>query len=164
MDSACGVAEACQAYRVLSGRRCGRQGTVLAQQGGGARPVQMDGPLLRDGFGCFPRRRAPATSGRFRRKWAPISPWVLDFWAVSGGGCSPSAPPTWGNAGAGWRSESIRPAKPPRSCKWGLRASEVAHLGVCFSSVGAGRRHRDSLSAMTKLADYGGRRVARRRG
>lgn len=64
VDSACGVAEACQAYRVLSGRRCGRQGTVLTQQGGGAWPVQMNGPLLRGGFRCFPRRRAPATSGR----------------------------------------------------------------------------------------------------
>lgn len=49
---------------MLSGRRCGRQGTVLTQQGGGAWPVQMDGPLLRGGFRRFPRRRAPATSGR----------------------------------------------------------------------------------------------------
>lgn len=93
-----------------------------------------------------------------------ISPWVLDFCAVSGGSCSLSAPPTWGNADAGWRFGPIRPAKPPRSCKWGSLASEVAHLGVCFGLVGAGRRHCDHLSSKTKLADCGGRRVARRRG
>lgn len=33
-----------------------------------------------------PWSRPPAGSGRFRRKWASISPWVLDFRAVSGGG------------------------------------------------------------------------------
>lgn len=51
---------------MLSGGRCGRQGTALAQQGGGARPVQMDGPLLRGGF-------------------QPLSPQarLCDFWAVS---------------------------------------------------------------------------------
>ena len=38
-------------------------------------------------YGCrgLARGRAPADSGRFRRKWAPISPWVLDFCAVFGG-------------------------------------------------------------------------------
>ena len=51
---------------MLSGRRCGRQGTVLAQQGGGALPVQIDDSLLRGGF-------------------RPLSPQacLCDFWAVS---------------------------------------------------------------------------------
>ena len=44
--------------------------------------------------------RAPEDSGQFRRRWASILPWVLGFWAVSGGGCSLSAPPTWGNTGS----------------------------------------------------------------
>ena len=49
-------------------------------------------------YGCrgLARGRAPADSGRFCRKRAPISPWVLDFWAVSGGGRSLLAPTTWG--------------------------------------------------------------------
>lgn len=53
---------------------------------------------------------------------------VLDFCAVFGGVCSPSASPTWRNAGAGWRFEPVRPAKPPRSCKWGLLALKMARL------------------------------------
>ena len=95
-----------------------------------------------DGCRGFARGRSPATSGRFRRKRAPISPWVLGFCAVFCGSCSPSAPPTWGNAGAGWRFEPIRPAKPPRSCKRGSLALKVAHLDACFDSVGAGRHSR----------------------
>ncbi len=35
----------------------------------------------------FSKRLCPATSGRFCRKRAPISPWVLGFWTVFGGGC-----------------------------------------------------------------------------
>lgn len=61
------------------------------------------------------RCRAPADSGRFRRKRAPILPWVLDFCAVFGGSCSLLALPTWGNAGVLWCFGPIRPAKPPRS-------------------------------------------------
>ena len=72
----------------------------------------------------------PADSGRFRRKWAPISPWALDFCAVFGGSCSLSASSTWGNADAGWRFGPILPAKPPRSCKWGSLALKVAHEAV----------------------------------
>ena len=45
---------------------------------------------------------------------------VLDFCAVFGGGCSLSAPPTWGNAGAARRFEPIRPAKPLRSLQMGF--------------------------------------------
>lgn len=69
---------------------------------------------------------------------------VLDFCAVFGGGCSPLAPPTWGNAGVLRRFRPIRPAKPSRSCKWGSRASEVAHFDTCSDSVGAGRHSRMS--------------------
>lgn len=78
-----------------------------------------------------PWSRPPAGSGRFRRKWAPISPWALDFCAVFGGGRSLLASPTWGNADAGWRFGLIRPAKPPRSCKWGSRVARGArrHCG-----------------------------------
>ena len=90
------------------------------------------------------RSRPPRLLGGFRRKWAPISPWVLDFCAVFGGGCSPLAPPTWGNAGVLRRFRPIRPAKPSRSCKWGSRASEVAHFDTCSDSVGAGRHSRMS--------------------
>lgn len=68
----------------------------------------------------FARGRAPAGPGRFRRKWAPISPWVLDFWAVFGGSCSLPASPTWGNAGVLWRFRPVRPAKPPRSLQMGF--------------------------------------------
>ena len=53
-----------------------------------------------------------------------ISPWVLDFCAVSGGSCSLSAPPTWGNAGVLRRFGLIRPAKPLRSLQMGLACVE----------------------------------------
>lgn len=75
---------------------------------------------------------------------------VLDFCAVFGGGCSPLAPPTWGNAGVLRRFRPIRPAKPPRSCKWGLLASEMAHLNVCFGLVGAGRHPRMNKAFETR--------------
>lgn len=68
----------------------------------------------------------------------------LDFCAVFGGGRSPSAPPTWENAGAARRFGPIWPAKPPRSCERGSRATEVAHLDTCSDSVSAGRRSRMS--------------------
>ena len=45
---------------------------------------------------------------------------VLDFCTVFGGGCSLTASPTWGNAGASRRFEPIRPAKPPRSLQMGF--------------------------------------------
>lgn len=41
----------------------------------------------------------PPTSGRFCRKWAPILPWVPDFWAVLCGRCAALVPLTWGNVG-----------------------------------------------------------------
>lgn len=78
------------------------------------------------------RERAPAGSGRFRRKWAPISPWVLDFCAVFGEVCWLSASPTWGNVGVLRRFGPVQPAKPPRSCEWGLLALKVARL-TCVS-------------------------------
>ena len=87
---------------------------------------------MRVGCRSFACGRVPADSGQFRRKWASISPWVLGFWAVSGGGCSMSAPPTWGNAGAGWRFGLIRPAKPPRSLQMGFACVEGACL-TCAS-------------------------------
>ena len=70
--------------------------------------------------GCrgFARGRVPAGSGRFRRKWAPISPWVLGFCAVFGGGCSLPASPTWGNVGVLWRFGPIRSAKPLRNLQF----------------------------------------------
>lgn len=57
-------------------------------------------------------------------------------------GRSLSASPTWGNAGVLWRFGQVRPAKPPRSCERDSLASEMAHLNVCFSLVGAGRHPR----------------------
>ena len=39
-------------------------------------------------------------------------------------GCSLLAPPTWGNADAGWRFGPIRPAKPPRSLQMGFAWAE----------------------------------------
>ena len=68
----------------------------------------------------------------------------LDFCAVFGGDRSPSAPPIWENAGAARRFGPIWPAKPPRSCERGSRATEVAHLDTCSDSVSAGRRSRMS--------------------
>ena len=91
-----------------------------------------------DGYRGFARGRAPAGSGRFRRKWAPISPWVLGFCAVFAGGCSSLRSPTWGNVGAVRRFGPIRPAKPPRSCKQGSLVLRVAYLNTCFGSAGAG--------------------------
>ena len=91
----------------------------------------------------FARGRAPAGSGRFRRKRALISPWVLGFCAVFAGSCSLSASPTWENAGAVRRFGPIRPAKPPRSRKRGLLVLRVAYLSVRFGSAGAGRGHCD---------------------
>ena len=89
-------------------------------------------------YGCrsLAGERAPAGSGRFRRKWAPISPWVLGFCAVFGGGCSLPAPLNWGNAGAGWRFGLIRPTKPPRSRERGSLGLKVARLSAC---LGPGR-------------------------
>lgn len=88
--------------------------------------------------GCrgFARGRAPAGSGWFRRKWTPISLWVLGFCAVFGGGCSLSALPTWGNVGAGWRFGLIRSAKPPRSLQAGFACVED---GVSNARFGPGR-------------------------
>ena len=118
------------------------------------------GLRLRWRYGCcgLARGRAPATFGRFRRKWAPISPWVLDFCAVFGGSCSQLAPPTWENASAARRFGPIWPAKPPRSCERGSRATEVAHLDTCSDSVSAGRR-----SCMSKrLKPTGVRAISRK--
>lgn len=99
----------------------------------------------------FARGRAPAGSGRFRRKRALISPWVLGFCAVFGGCRSLSDSPTWGNAGAVRRFGLIRPAKLPRSCKRGSLALRVAHLNACFGSAGASRRHCECDSASVGL-------------
>lgn len=55
--------------------------------------------VRRDAAGCarvgaVRLAASPAGSGRFRRKRAPISPWVLGFWAVFDGGRSlPASPP-----------------------------------------------------------------------
>ena len=82
----------------------------------------------------------------------------LDFCAVFGGGRSPSAPPTWENAGAARRFGPIWPAKPPRSCERGSRATEVAHLDTCSDSVSAGRRSRMSK----RLKPTGVRAISRK--
>lgn len=91
--------------------------------------------------GLRPRRRwrllRPCPRSRPRGFWAVSQEMgadfamVLDFCAVFGGGCSLSAPPTWGNAGAARRFGPIRPAKPPKSCKWGSRVARGArrHCG-----------------------------------
>ena len=41
-----------------------------------------------------------------------------------------------------WRFGSVRPVKPPKSCKRGSLAVKAAHLNACFDSVGAGRHLR----------------------
>lgn len=103
-------------------------------------------------YGCrgFARGRAPAGSGRFRRKWAPISPWVLDFWAVFGGVCSLLAPPTWGNAGVLRRFGQVRPAKPLRSRERDSLTLEMARLNACFGLVDAGRHPRMNKAFETR--------------
>ena len=73
-------------------------------------------------------------------------------------GRSPSAPPTWENAGAARRFGPIWPAKPPRSCERGSRATEVAHLDTCSDSVSAGRRSRMSK----RLKPTGVRAISRK--
>ena len=84
---------------------------------------------------------------------------ALDFCAVFDGGCSLSAPSTWGNAGVLWQFGLIRPAKPPRSCKRGFACVGGGAPNMCFGFVGAGRRRCDCLSSKIRLADCGGRHV-----
>lgn len=72
------------------------------------------------------------------------------FWAVSGGSCSLSASPTWGNADAGWRFGLIRPAKPPRSCEQGSRALKVAHEDV---QLRRGRNDAERIGAFAECGD-----------
>lgn len=98
----------------------------------------------------FPRRRAPATSGRFRRKWAPISPWALGFWVVVGGSRSPSSSPTWGNTGVWWCFGLVRPAKPPEVC-----SSQAEFAG----SSGTGGRCK-ACWLHRRLSDWRSRSVA----
>ena len=88
--------------------------------------------------GCrgLARGRAPAGSGWFRRKRAPISPWALGFCAIFGRDCSLSASPTWGNVGAGRHFGLILPAKPPRSLQMGFACVED---GVSNAHFGPGR-------------------------
>lgn len=118
--------------------------------------VAAGAPFAVGAGGCrgLARGRAPADSGRFRRKWAPISPWVLDFWAVPGGSCSLSASPTWGNADTEWHFGLIRPAKPPRSCKRGLLGLKVAHEDVQL------RRGRDDAERIGAFAECGDRNTS----
>lgn len=104
--------------------------------------------------GASPVVAPPAGSGRFRRKWAPISPWALDFCAVSGGVCSLSATPTWGNAGVLRRFGPIRPAEPPRSCEWGSLELKVAHEDVQL------RRGRDDAERIGAFAECGDRNTS----
>ena len=118
-----------------------------------------------DGCRGFARGRAPAGSGRFRRKRVLILPWVLGFCAVFGGGRSLSASPTWGNVCAVRRFGPIRPAKPLRSCKRGSRATEVAHLeyvlrfGQCWSALA----HEQALEAHRRAGDKPQARMMARR-
>lgn len=128
--SALAVAVALPAGRTLRCRMCARIGA----------------------YGCrgLARGRAPADSGRFCRKRAPISPWVLDFWAVPSGSCSLSASPTWGNADAGWRFGPIRPAKSPRSCRRGLLGLKVAHEDV---QLRRGRGDAERIGAFAECGD-----------
>lgn len=65
---------------------------------------------------------AASPAGAPRGFWAVLQEVGADF-AM---GCSPSAQPTWGNAGILWRFGLIRPAKPPRSRKRGLRVAREA--------------------------------------
>ena len=132
-----------------------RYPSALSQANRGRRGVRRDAAgcarVGADGCRGFARGRALAGSGRFRRKRALILPWVLGFCVVFGGGRSLSASPTWGNVCAVRRFGPIRPAKPLRSCKRGLLVLRVAHLNVCFGSVGAGHRHCECDSASVGL-------------
>ena len=105
----------------------GDGGAFAAMLGACPRWLCLHAPAL-TAVAALPAVAPPATSGRFRRKWASISPWALDFCAVFGGSCSPLRSPAWGNAGAGWRFGPVRPAKPSRSCKRGSLALKVARL------------------------------------
>ena len=88
----------------------------------------------------FSKRLCPAASGRFCRKRAPISPWVLGFWTVFGGCCSLSVSLTWGNVGTVRRFGSVRLAKPPRSRKRGLRAARAGQQTLRSASDSRGAR------------------------
>ena len=106
-------------------------------------------PCLRAGpcdVGCAPASALKAAEA----SPVVVPPRVLDFWAVSGGGRSLSAPPTWGNAGAAWCFGPVRPAKPPRSCKRGSLALKMARLDVCLGLVDAGRHPRMNKASETR--------------
>ena len=129
--------------------------SALSQANRGRRGVRRDAAgcarVGADGCRGFARGRAPAGSGRFRRKRVLNLLWVLGFCAVFGGGRSLSASPTWGNVCAVRRFGPIRPAKPLRSCKRGLLVLRVTHLNVRSGSAGASRRHCECDSASVGL-------------
>lgn len=88
----------------------------------------------------FSKRLCPAASGRFCRKRAPISPWVLGFWRVFGGCCPLSVSLTWGNVGTARCFGSIPLAKPPRSRKRGLRAARAGQQTLRSASDSRGAK------------------------
>ena len=54
------------------------------------------------------------------QKMGPDFDMSLGFWVVFCGCCAAPNLPTWGNAGAVQPFEPNPPAKPPRSCGWGI--------------------------------------------
>ena len=62
-------------------------GSVFRAGDGGAFAADVGSCARAGAYGCrgLACGRAPAGSGRFRRKWAPILPWVPGFCAVFGG-------------------------------------------------------------------------------
>ena len=87
-------------------------------------PMSM--PACSSAVAASPAGAPPRVLGGFAGSGCRFRHGSLDFCAVFGGGCSPSAQPTWGNAGILWRFGLIRPAKPLRSRKRGLRVAREA--------------------------------------
>ena len=101
----------------------------------GRRCISLDAAvcaLIGAGGYCSPARgRAPAGSGRFRRKRALISPWVLDFCAVFGGVVRrrlrrPGETPALGGVSGRFDLRNR-----PEVCRWGSRVARGArrHCG-----------------------------------
>ena len=107
-----------------------------------------------DGCRGLARGRAPADSGRFRRKWAPISPWSWTSVRFSAGVvrcwlCRPGETPMLGGVSGRFALRNR-----PEVCRWGLLGLKVAHEDVQF------RRGRGDAERVGAFAECGDRNTS----
>ena len=118
--------------------------------------VAAGAPFAVGAYGCrgLARGRAPADSGRFRRKWAPISPWSWTSVRFSAGVvrcwlCRPGETPMLGGVSGRFALRNR-----PEVCRWGLLGLKVAHEDVQF------RRGRDDAERIGAFAECGDRNTS----